>query len=342
MASDGHSLADELSAQCIEAIIAQREALAELLRRLNITGLPSSRLDTPEVASRLPDVSSLYFLTHEEHGLLYVGRAISLTRRWEVPRNMYQQRMWDLAHAWLWPCYRLGNVRLSWWEIPRNFIEELESAAIKVLHPRLNERSRSSARGKQLAQELYEIARIDRPPVDEPIGAREERSVAKRFAMRFSRSSKPISGTLAETDIQRLATAAKRTGRNPHRDATIILFLFRHALKLSQLSNLRWDDIDFDEGEVFIPARRGGRDSIHVIEGDELRALRKLRREYPNACFVFMSERGAPLSAAAVQMIVKRASQRAGFEGRVTPRALVSSSPIQSHLDLFRDFVRML
>ena len=42
-----------------------------------------------------------------------------------------------------------------------------------------------------------------------------------------------------------------------------------------------------------------GTPSIHPIVGDELRALRRLRREQePKSPFVFTSERGAPFSTA--------------------------------------------
>jgi hypothetical protein len=36
--------------------------------------------------------------------------------------------------------------------------------------------------------------------------------------------------------------------------------------------------------------------SIHPIRGDEMRALRKLRRDYPTHAHVFVSERGGPIS----------------------------------------------
>ena len=35
---------------------------------------------------------------------------------------------------------------------------------------------------------------------------------------------------------------------------------------------------------------------MHPIRGDEMRALRKLRREYPKGAYVFVSERGGPMS----------------------------------------------
>jgi integrase len=45
--------------------------------------------------------------------------------------------------------------------------------------------------------------------------------------------------------------------------------------------------------------------------GDELRALRKLKRESPAAPFMFVSERGAPFSTAGFARMVERAGRSA-------------------------------
>lgn len=340
MARDDPALHEKLGALCVETVIANRNALAEVLNQLRLDSLPSIVIDTLDLAPRLPNVACIYFLTHADHGLLYVGRAVALAQRFAVLENMYQQRMWDLAHAWLYPCYRLGNVRLSWCEIPRDFIEEMESAAIKILHPRLNERGRASLRDKELTERLQDLVRGSPPPFDEPIGAPEKRAASDRFPERFSNYGRSANGMLGEGDIRRFMAAAKRTSRNPHRDAMLILFLFRHGLRLYEIADLRWDHIDFDKREMLIPARRGRRGRVHIIEGDELRALRKLRRQEPAAGFVFTSERGGPLSASAIQYVLRRAGESVGVQERITPRTLSLASPVVSDSERFRDFFR--
>jgi hypothetical protein len=39
---------------------------------------------------------------------------------------------------------------------------------------------------------------------------------------------------------------------------------------------------------------KNGTPSVHPIRGDEIRALRKLRRENPTEAYVFLTERGGP------------------------------------------------
>jgi hypothetical protein len=50
---------------------------------------------------------------------------------------------------------------------------------------------------------------------------------------------------------------------------------------------------------------------MHFLEGDEIRSLRKLRREYPDSPFVFCSERKGPLTSSTVYKLVARAGRLA-------------------------------
>src|SRR6185503_12424261 len=100
---------------------------------------------------------------------------------------------------------------------------------------------------------------------------------------------------LTEAEIEKLLTAAGES-RNPVRDRLLILMAFRHALRVSELMNLRWEQIHLDTATVHIKRAKNGTPGIHGLQGDELRLLRALRREHPHADFVLLSERKAPLS----------------------------------------------
>jgi integrase len=64
---------------------------------------------------------------------------------------------------------------------------------------------------------------------------------------------------------------------------------------------LRWDDIDLPTGRLHVRRAKSGDASVHPISARESRALRKLLREVATSPYVFISERGAPLSAAGYQ-----------------------------------------
>jgi integrase len=127
---------------------------------------------------------------------------------------------------------------------------------------------------------------------------------------------------LTEAEVERLMKAA--TGnRHGHRDATMILVAYRHGLRVSELVDLRWDQVDFRTATLHVRRVKQGTPSTHPIVGDELRALRRLQREQePKLAFVFTSERGAPFTSAGFARMVERAGTEAKFGFKPHPHML--------------------
>ena len=117
---------------------------------------------------------------------------------------------------------------------------------------------------------------------------------------------------LTPAEVDDLQWAAKRLGRHGHRDQTIILLSFTHGLRVSELCGLRWDQIDLKTGNIHVRRKKNGTPSVHPLRGKEIRALRKLRRDYPDGYpWVFNSERKGPLCASTVRKMVLRAGEKA-------------------------------
>jgi integrase len=127
---------------------------------------------------------------------------------------------------------------------------------------------------------------------------------------------------LRTREVAKLTDAAK-ANRYGHRDATVVLLAHRHGLRASELVELRWDQIDFDNATLAVRRAKKGTPSTHPIRGDELRALRRLAREQdPKSPFVFTSERDAPFTTAGFARMVERAGVAAGFEFKAHPHML--------------------
>jgi type 1 fimbriae regulatory protein FimB/type 1 fimbriae regulatory protein FimE len=116
---------------------------------------------------------------------------------------------------------------------------------------------------------------------------------------------------LTEAEVERLIEAAKGN-RWGHRDATMILLAYRHGLRVAELVDLRWEQIDLNAATLHVRRVKQGTPATHPLTGVELRALRRLERDQkPKSPFVFVSERGAPFSVRGFQAMIERAGVEA-------------------------------
>ena len=127
---------------------------------------------------------------------------------------------------------------------------------------------------------------------------------------------------LTPAEVERLIVAAGKEGRHGPRDATLLLIAYRHGLRVGELVALRWEQVDLARGSLHVNRKKNGDAASHPLSGRELRALRQLKRAYPGSPFLFVTERGGPITEATVRKIVGRAGQRARIELPVHPHML--------------------
>jgi type 1 fimbriae regulatory protein FimB/type 1 fimbriae regulatory protein FimE len=119
---------------------------------------------------------------------------------------------------------------------------------------------------------------------------------------------------LTETEMERLIKAA-RGNRYGLRDATMVLMAYWHGLRATELVDLRWEQVELGRNAALHVRRiKQGAPSVHPLQGDEMRALRELRRS-TDSPFVFTSERGAPFTTAGFAKMVMRAGEAAKLKG---------------------------
>jgi len=127
---------------------------------------------------------------------------------------------------------------------------------------------------------------------------------------------------LIEREVERLMDTARKVSRHGHRDATMILVAYRHGMRASEVCGLEWHQIELSEGRLHVHRVKNGIPSVHPIRGDEMRALRKLRRDYPTDAHVFVSERGGPISPMGFHHLIRRLGEAAEMPFAVHPHML--------------------
>jgi integrase len=143
-------------------------------------------------------------------------------------------------------------------------------------------------------------------------------SIEKRTVGRRPNAELRTREHLTATEVDKLIEAAKGN-RQGHRDATMILLAYRHGLRASEVCDLRWDQVDFDQAILHVRRVKAGTPSTHPLTGAELRALRRLQREVASP-FVFVSERGSPFTVSGFRRMIERAAS--GLEIKVHPHML--------------------
>ena len=103
----------------------------------------------------------------------------------------------------------------------------------------------------------------------------------------------------------------------------MIMTSFRHGLRATELCDLRWDQVDLDAGKIHVRRVKNSAPSTHILDGKEIRALRRLQREQqPGNLFVFQSERGSPFTTSGFRKMLARLGEVANLGFPIHPHML--------------------
>ena len=125
---------------------------------------------------------------------------------------------------------------------------------------------------------------------------------------------------LTEAEVDRLIKAAK-TNRYGKRDATMILMAFRHGLRAAELVDLRWEQVDLGRNAgLHVRRVKKGIAATHPLQGDEMRALRELKRKAVAVRVCLRAWRA--LHRRVLRRWSRGSASKAGFKYRVHPHML--------------------
>jgi type 1 fimbriae regulatory protein FimB/type 1 fimbriae regulatory protein FimE len=131
---------------------------------------------------------------------------------------------------------------------------------------------------------------------------------------------------LTPAEIEDVMSAARNFGRHGYRDSTMILIAYRHGLRVSELTALKWQQVDLKTGVIHISRLKNGINGPHPLFGPELRALNKMSKRYPDTQYVFVSERKGPLTTSTFRKILSRAGIEANIKFPIHPHMLRHST----------------
>lgn len=132
---------------------------------------------------------------------------------------------------------------------------------------------------------------------------------------------------LTAKEVQSMMHAAQHrpTGE---RDYCLILLAFRHGMRISELLNLHYHDLDLNEGRINIRRLKNGFSTIHPLLFDELEAIEhwtRVRAGWKDAQktnTIFISRRGTQLSRQQAWRIIRGAGENAGTATHTHPHML--------------------
>jgi integrase len=125
---------------------------------------------------------------------------------------------------------------------------------------------------------------------------------------------------LTPAEVDKLIKAAK-SNRQAQRDAAMVFIAYRHGLRASEIVDLQWSQVDFNHAVLHVRRAKNGSPATHPLTGEELRALRKLKRQIASP-FVFVSERGAPFTVSGFRRMIERAGRAAELGIKTHPHML--------------------
>lgn len=139
---------------------------------------------------------------------------------------------------------------------------------------------------------------------------------------------RPLPAILSEQDVVRLLAAPVIEGKLGFRDRTMLEVLYATGLRVTELVLLRLDQVNLRQGalrvtgkgskERLIPFGEEARDWIErYVQGARREILSNRQSE-----FVFVTERGGPMTRQSFWHIIKRYAQRAGIRGELSPHTL--------------------
>ncbi len=126
---------------------------------------------------------------------------------------------------------------------------------------------------------------------------------------------KKLPMVLSKKEVEKLIMATKNINYR-----LMIMLAYSAGLRVSELVNLKWEDIDFSRNIIHIKHAKGKKDRIVMLSPKVKKLLRTLSEDKTG--YILKTHKGTKYSARTIQTAVKSLAKKAGINKKVTPHIL--------------------
>lgn len=138
--------------------------------------------------------------------------------------------------------------------------------------------------------------------------------------------SKKIPDVLSIDEQERLLDQFNLRYMTPQRNKTMIHLFLNTGLRLSEMTHLKWHDVDLMTGQLKVVEGKGLKDRILWLDEESLTMLGKWKqrqfKEWGRSDLVFTTRTLRPLDGKAVRSMIKTYSEKAGIKKHITTHSL--------------------
>ena len=139
----------------------------------------------------------------------------------------------------------------------------------------------------------------------------------ENYNIRRPKTAKELPNVLSNQEVLRLLRAPKNL-----KHKAILTVMYSAGLRISEVVNLRIEDIHSDRGIIFIKAAKGKKDRNTVLAHSLLKLLRQYYKQYKPAYWLFEGMEGGQYSVSSIQKIFRNAVISAKINAWATPHTL--------------------
>ncbi len=132
------------------------------------------------------------------------------------------------------------------------------------------------------------------------------------------KKEKYLPQVLSKEEVKKLIDAEKN-----RRNKLILKFIYSTGVRVSELVNLKKEDVNLKEKIGVVKAGKGKKDRVIILSKEWVKEyLKWAKKNKIKSNFLFSKKNGKPLSTDTIQRIIKKAGAKAGISKKISPHTL--------------------